>query len=97
MKELHWRSEREFEIDGVNFYCAVGDYSERTSSERFVLLKDRGSLDQYALVFGGESPKSILEFGIFQGGSPVLFSLWFEMDKFVGIDIGEPVQAFDEF
>lgn len=98
MKQLEWRSEREFAVGGVNFECApLGDYSGKTSAERFLLLKDRGSLEQYAAVFDKDQPKNILEFGIFQGGSPALFSLWFDAQKFVGIDIAEPVKPFDEF
>lgn len=98
MRELEWRSDREFTVGGVNFECApLGDYTGKTTSERFLLLKDRGSIEQYATVFKQEQPKTILEFGIFQGGSPALFSLWFDAQKFVGIDIAEPIPAFDEF
>lgn len=97
MKDLEWRSESDFTVDGVSFQCAVGDYSGRTNEERFMLLKDRTVLDQYAAVLGEAPPRRMLEFGVFQGGSPVLFSLWFGLDKFVGVDICKPVAAFDEF
>jgi SAM-dependent methyltransferase len=97
VKTLEWLNEREFVIDGVAFECTLGDYSEKTNRERFVLLKDRAVLEQYATVFADAAPKNILEFGIFQGGSPALFSLWFDAAKFVGIDICKPVAAFDEF
>jgi SAM-dependent methyltransferase len=98
MKQLIWSSDREFTVDGVRFECApLGDYAGKTNQERFLLLKDRGSLEQYAAVFEKDQPKNILEFGIFQGGSPALFSLWFEAQKFVGIDLSEPVAPFDEF
>lgn len=97
MKELNWRSEFEFGIDGIDFQCAVGDYTGKTNEQRFILLKDREVLEQYATVFAGETPKTFLEFGIFQGGSPTLFALWFDAEKFVGVDHAEPVAAFDEF
>ncbi len=97
MRELKWYSESDFTIDGVSFHCAVGDYSGKTNRDRLLLLKDRGSLEQYATMFASHPPKNVLEFGIFQGGSPALFSLWFGVEKFVGIDICEPVPAFDEF
>jgi hypothetical protein len=74
VKTLEWLNEREFVIDGVAFQCTLGDYSGKTNRERFVLLKDRAVLEQYATVFADEAPKNILEFGIFQGGSPALFS-----------------------
>jgi hypothetical protein len=97
MQPIEWKSERQFSIDGVNFYCAYDDFSLQTTAECFVLLKAQSVLDQYEQVFANTPPRRMLEFGIFQGGSPALFSLWFELEKFVGIDICQPVAAFDEF
>src|SRR5207344_3172992 len=97
VKSIAWHSEQEFSIDGVNFLCVQGDYSQKTNSQRIVILKDRGVLDTYREVFTDMQVRNILEFGIFQGGSPALFSLWFEVDKFVGIDLCSPVSEFDAF
>jgi len=97
MKTIDWLNEREFTIDGVKFYCALDDYSQRTNAARVVILKDRGSLEAYASVFADAPPRTMLEFGIFQGGSPTLFSLWFELDKFVGVDLSMPALAFETF
>jgi SAM-dependent methyltransferase len=97
LKPLKWSSESEFKINGVNFLCALGDYSQKTNREKIVLLKDRPSVEKFVSEFSQEIPKNILEFGIFQGGSPVLFSLLFDVEKFVGIDVCQPVSGFDEF
>jgi hypothetical protein len=97
MRPINWKNEREFNVEGVNFYCAFDDFSLQTNAERFVLLKARSVLDQYQQVFANACPHRMLEFGIFQGGSPALFSLWFGLEKFVGIDICKPVAAFDAF
>lgn len=97
MKTLEWSSDREFALGGVRFSCTLGDYTSKTDRERLVLLKERTVLEQYATVLADSTPKNILEFGIFQGGSPALFSLWFDADKCVGIDICPPVEAFEEF
>jgi SAM-dependent methyltransferase len=97
MKTLEWRSERELVIDGVHFDCSIDDYAQKTSLDRLVLLKNRGVLDLYAQVFADDRPRNMLEFGIFQGGSPALYSLWFDLDRFVGVDICAPVAAFDDF
>jgi hypothetical protein len=48
-------------------------------------------------VFSDVQPRNMLEFGIFQGGSASLFSLLFNVDKFVGIDLCDPVERFDPF
>lgn len=97
MKAFHWLDDTSFILDGVTFQCCVGDYTQKTDEGRFILLKDRETLNQYATVLAGNPPRNALEFGIFQGGSPALFTLWFDLQKFVGIDISPPVAAFDDF
>jgi SAM-dependent methyltransferase len=97
MKALEWRSERELVIDGVHFDCAIDDFTRKTSPDRLVLLKTRGVLDLYAQVLADVRPRNMLEFGIFQGGSPALYSLWLDLDKFVGVDICPPVEPFEDF
>ena len=97
MNKLEWHGEKEFSVSGVKFLCESNDYSAKTTDERFILLKDRGTLQTYADAFSSTQPKNVLEFGIFQGGSPALFSLWWDVDKFVGVDLCPPVQAFDDF
>jgi cephalosporin hydroxylase len=97
MKSIQWLSEREFALEGVTFECTYDDYSRKTNDKRFAILKARGMLDQYAAIFAETRPKNMLEFGIFQGGSPALYALWLDLDKFVGVDICAPVTAFDDF
>jgi cephalosporin hydroxylase len=97
MKALNWLNETEFTVEGIKFQCCINDYVQKTTDERFILLKDRGSLEQYASVLGGAEPRNVLEFGIFQGGSAALFTAWFDLEKFVGIDICVSVGPFDSF
>jgi cephalosporin hydroxylase len=97
MNRIEWLNDKEFSIDGIKFLCSLGDYSLKTNDERVIILKDRGALKSYDTVFAGMQPRTMLEFGIFQGGSPTLFSLWFKLDKFVGIDLSPPVEGFEAF
>jgi hypothetical protein len=98
VKQLEWKNDREFTLDGVEFMCSPDDFSRRTDGNRLVLLKDRATLDNYAEAFAGAPlPRNVLEFGIFQGGSPALFTLWFDVEKFVGLDISAPIEDFDAF
>src|SRR5690606_15619368 len=97
MKALTWLNEAEFTVEGIKFQCCVNDYTQKTTDERFILLKDRGSLEQYATVLTDAEPRNVLEFGIFQGGSAALFTAWFDLEKFVGIDICASVGPFDNF
>src|SRR5690606_17123344 len=77
MAQIEWLNDSELRIADVSFYCSLDDFSRKTDKDRFVLLKDRSSLEQYASVFAEAPPRTMLEFGIFQGGSSALFSLWF--------------------
>jgi cephalosporin hydroxylase len=97
MNDLTWTSEREFKIAGINFCCALHDYALRTNDERIVILKNRTVLEDYISVLGATPPGNVLEFGIFQGGSPVLFSLMFGLSKFVGIDICKRADNVESF
>ena len=89
--------ENDFLLDGVRFLCVQGDYSLKTDKDRLVILKDREILEKYVTELGAEPIKNVFEFGIFQGGSPALFTLWFELEKFVGVDVSAPIPDFDEF
>ena len=95
MQPIQWQSETEFEVGGLRFLCALNDYTLKTNQDRVVILKNRHDLASYARVFEDGAPKNMLEFGIFQGGSPALFSLWFELERFVGIDFAPAVTEFD--
>ena len=97
MKPLQWISESEFLVDNVRFICSPGDYSLKSDESRFVLLKDKEILDRYFNVFSESQIKTVLEFGIFQGGSSALFTLWMDLEKFVGVDTSGPVRALDSF
>jgi len=95
MKQLNWTGENDFLLDGVRFLCVQGHYSQRSTEDQLILLKDRNILAKYAAEFANDTVKNVLEFGIFQGGSPTLFTLWLELEKFVGIDVSGPISAFE--
>lgn len=97
MKEIVWNNDNEFTMDGVDFYCTMDDYSLKTDDNRVILLKNKAVLDNYLTVFSSNPPKNILEFGIWEGGSPAIFSLMFEVDRFVGVDLRPPVEGFESF
>jgi predicted O-methyltransferase YrrM len=97
MRALNWLNEAEFTVEGISFRCCVNDYTQKTTNERFILLKDRETLEQYASVLANDEPRNALEFGIFQGGSAALFTAWFGLEKFVGIDICGSIGPFDDF
>lgn len=96
MPALEWLNAKQFLIGDVNFQCWSHDYSLKTDENRLVILKTREVLENYATVLSGVPVSKVLEFGIFQGGSPAMFALWFDAEV-VGIDICDPVLGFDAF
>lgn len=97
MKPLDWRTEHEFVLEGVRFLCSLDDYNRKTDPDRVIILKDRKSLESYFQVLTGLQVRNVLEFGILQGGSAVLFSLLLGLNKFVGLDICDPPKGLAEF
>jgi cephalosporin hydroxylase len=97
MNEIEWQSDTQFSVGGVKFISSLHDYSLRSTAERLVILKGRENIEAYARLLNESPPRTALELGIYQGGSPALFTAWFDLEKFVGIDICKPVVAFDDF
>jgi hypothetical protein len=88
-----------FRIDEIDFHIDVTPRNRRKSqSNSFTIVKDRQYLDIYAELADTVKPKSILELGIFEGGSYVLFDKIFKPDYMSAVDIRkEPVEALLEY
>jgi cephalosporin hydroxylase len=97
MKPIEWKNQTEFSVDGVKFFCSLDDYTRKTDNDRIIILKDRGSLESYRQVLGNTRVRNLLEFGILEGGSAVLFTLLMELEKFVGIDIRDSARGIEPF
>lgn len=97
MNKIEWNGESEFSLCGVNFCCAETDYSLKTNDERVILLKHPRNIETLITYFSDKEPKTILEFGIFEGGSPAFYSTLFDLDKIVGIDLRPRVEGFESF
>jgi cephalosporin hydroxylase len=90
MKPLNWSSETEFSVNGCKFLCSLDDYTRKSDAERLIILKDRRSLGSYFEALKEQDVRTVLEFGILEGGSAILFSELLDLEKFVGIDIRSP-------
>ena len=87
--------EGRFSLGGENFVITVPVKETRLStSEAFTLAKNEPYLRVYEDLASGFSPRSILELGIFQGGSYVLLDKLFKPRRMSAVDISrEPVAA----
>src|SRR5258708_7222749 len=97
MKPIEWKNQTEFSVDCVKFFCSLDDYTRKTDNDRIIILKDRASLESYCQVLGNTRVRNLLEFGILEGGSAVLFTLLMELEKFVGVDIRDSARGIEPF
>jgi hypothetical protein len=86
-----------FKLDGITFLMDKRPGPERYQSkpDRFVLVKTRRMLTFYESL-QVQAPKSILEIGMFEGGSLVYFDKLFAPEMLVGIDARQtPIEALE--
>jgi len=97
-KHLNWTSETEFDLEGVSFKCVLADYDKyRTTPEQVVLIKGKGAIDLYETILQDAPPSNVLEFGVFEGGSPVLLSLLYDLRRYVGVELKPSVSGLTQF
>jgi len=97
-KAIDWKTDTEFMLEGVNFKCVLANYNEfKTTRDQVVLIKGKGAIDLYQMILQDAPPRNVLEFGVFEGGSPVLLSLLFDLRKYVGVELRSPVQGLTQF
>ncbi len=88
-----------FEIDGIEFILDIRAGKDRGVSHdnEFILVKTNAFL-QFYRGLQQRRPKNILEVGMFEGGSLVLFDKLYEPEKLVGVDIrSEPIEALERY
>lgn len=78
----------DFVLDGIRFKVLIGEYQSRvTDSDGVVLLKTAGFAREEIRALGSLEVANMLELGIWQGGSAVLWPLLLPLEHYVGIDI----------
>jgi predicted O-methyltransferase YrrM len=84
----------EFSLGGENFVIDVSLKDRRPStSDTFTIVKNEPYLRVYEQLAAGFSPRSILELGIFQGGSYVLLDKLFKPRRMSAVEISpQPVE-----
>ena len=101
MSPIKIGSSGEFSLGGENFVIEVAvPLKERrpSTSEAFTIVKNEPYLRVYEDLASGFSPRSILELGIFQGGSYVFLDKLFEPSRMSAVEIGsEPVPPLVDY
>jgi SAM-dependent methyltransferase len=88
MPALTWISDSECNVRGRKVIVIHSDFdSNRTDADRIILLKDKRFFDRYVTLLNGHEPQSVLEIGIFEGGSVILFAEMWPNARVVGVDL----------
>ena len=88
-----------FKIDGVEFVIDKRAGKDRGVSKKnkFILVKNDRFLD-FVREWTGSKPNTIMEVGMFEGGSLVVMDKLFKPDVIVGLDLRrEPIKPLEEY
>jgi SAM-dependent methyltransferase len=97
MELVKWTSDVEFTLGGTSFLASpwAGLIS---STERFLLAKERGLVEFYVGLIASLAPRSVLEFGVFQGGSTAFLAAFAKPERLVAIELDpDPAVALEEW
>jgi cephalosporin hydroxylase len=101
MNQIEVTPTGEFTLDGENFVIEIGAAPRDrrpSTSEGFTILKSEPYLRVYEDLASGFSPRSILELGIFQGGSFVFLDKLFKPRRMSALDIrAQPVAPLSRY
>lgn len=87
-----------FEIDDVRFVIDIrpGEERGKSTTNEFVLVKARPLLDFYRSL-RQRAPRTILELGMFEGGSLVLFDKLYRPERLVGVDVRDEIAPLEVY
>jgi 3-dehydroquinate dehydratase len=94
-RNLVWETDHRLRVGDACFELSTSSYTARTTDEVIVLLKTRGMVEWYRKLLEGSNTRNILEFGTWEGGSPLFFGTATSVAKFVGIDLRGESAAID--
>lgn len=98
MKEPRWISETECYVGDIRFTCLVEDHlAETTDEHHLVLIKTKDLIARMLDLFRRHNIRRAFEFGIFQGGSVLLWTEALELERMAALDIRQPLAPLDAF
>ena len=97
---LAWVDETTLQAAGTTFAAVFDERSHDLDStpDRFVLMKSPAMIEWYASRFAPRPPRTVLEVGIFKGGSVAFFEELWHPQRLVAVDIvAAPIPALTEY
>jgi predicted O-methyltransferase YrrM len=89
---MRWLSDVDLVVSGVGFHCF-----EDRADDQLVILKPREEIEAYQHLFTTERPRSIVELGIYGGGSVALFSLISGAEQITALDLRNGCPDLERF
>ncbi|MDX2101962.1 MAG: class I SAM-dependent methyltransferase [Alphaproteobacteria bacterium] len=86
---LDWTSDTTATLNGVPVRVVYSGFSEvQTTDDEIIVLKPRYFFDSYRELFANtESPRSIVELGVFEGGSALILAEMFPHARIEAVDL----------
>lgn len=95
IRKVAWRDEQTLEVDGVELVARTKPRFDSTA-DQFCLVKRPDLVARYLDLLGTLRPATVVELGIFQGGSVMLTALVADPETLVAVDLSaERVAALD--
>jgi len=86
-QKIRWLSDDIFQVGEIGFDLVTwGSPKKQSTTEKFVLVKDKPFAKSMATILDGLSVRKILEFGLYHGGGLVLFDKLYRLEAGIGID-----------
>jgi predicted O-methyltransferase YrrM len=93
---VRWQSEHELDVDGVRFIARGATNRFKSTPQRFCLVKRPDLVVSYLDLLVELKPSTIVELGVYQGGSCALMALAGDPDVLVSVELNEErVSALD--
>lgn len=84
---INWVGEDDFIVNGVRFHCCLTDYTTKSTDDQIQILKSKDFLEHYDRLLAGRKIERMLEFGMWEGGSPLLLAHATDVAQITAIDI----------
>jgi SAM-dependent methyltransferase len=100
LRSPRWVDEETLACRGTTLFAVFDERSVKlpSTADRFILAKSRAMVEWYRERFAAAPPRTMLEVGIFKGGSVVLFEELWHPNKLVAVDLSrDRVTALDQY
>ena len=100
MSRLTWTSERDFTVGAVAYRVTNPhpDEGDAPLGDALMILKPRDVIERYEALIATDQPRTVLELGIFAGGSTALLSQISDAERLVALDFtSRPCEPLERF